>query len=70
MLELFGGNDATSQFGVLQYGTDGRQIPSKKLGSFPVFVYTAWQFTRNVRYLEKTYEEVSTLFLGRYQQEF
>ena len=37
MLELSGGNDATAQYGMLQPGTDGRQIPSKKLGSFPVF---------------------------------
>ena len=39
MLELSGGNDATAQYGMLQPGTDGRQIPSKKLGSFPVFMY-------------------------------
>ena len=42
MLELSGGNDGIAQYGMLQPGTDGRQIPSKKLGSFPVFMYFTW----------------------------
>ena len=37
MLEPSGGNDGIAQHGMLQPGTDGRQTPSKKLGSFPVF---------------------------------